>query len=103
MCRMIERFQEISPRVHFHIDHIVPLIALPEEIAEDLMSYAWHPCNLCIKSENSNLSKSSLFNGKRITKKNKTKEDEQKAIEHLENLHGRFTYFKGNTKITYSE
>lgn len=63
-------FQSNNPGVLFHIDHIIPLAALPRESWRTHDSLAWHPCNLQILTVEENVSKSSSCLGKRLTCKN---------------------------------
>lgn len=71
----------------FHIDHIVPLAALPHESWRSHDSLAWHPCNLQILTAKENVSKSSFYLGKRLTHKNYDKAIGVEAIEDLNRRH----------------
>lgn len=79
----ILEFQNKYHNLTFHIDHIVPLISLPDEYVVDISSLAWHPSNLSVIETNTNLVKGSQLDGKNITRKNRTLEDEEKAIKQL--------------------
>jgi len=71
----------------FHIDHIVPLAALPHESWRSHDSLAWHPCNLQILTAKENVSKSSSYLGKRLTYKNYDEAIGAEAIEDLNRRH----------------
>jgi len=103
LSKMVRDFQKKHPGIHFHIDHIIPLVALPQQVASDIMSLAWHPCNLQIIHEEKNMSKSSTLKGKKITKTNKTTDDENLALKELSSLYDIHTNPRGSAKVTYSE
>lgn len=71
----------------FHIDHIVPLAALPLESWRTHDSIAWHPCNLQILTAKENISKNSFYLGIRLTYKNYDEEIGFQALEDLNQRH----------------
>ena len=71
----------------FHIDHIIPLAALPHDSWRSHDSLAWHPCNLQILTATENVSKSSSYLGKRLTYKNFDEVIGCQALEDLSQRH----------------
>ena len=86
----ILEFQNDNHGVLFHIDHIIPLAALPHESWRSHDSLAWHPCNLQILTAEENVSKSSSYLGKRLTYKNY---DEKIGAQALEDLNQRYILY----------
>ena len=84
--RILE-FQLNNEGLLFHIDHIVPLAALPHENWRTHDSLAWHPCNLQILTAKENVSKNSSYLGKRLTYKNYDEAIGAEAIEDLNRRH----------------
>jgi hypothetical protein len=86
----ILEFQLSNEASLFHIDHIVPLAALPYESWRAHDSLAWHPCNLQILTAKENASKSSYYLGKRLTYKDY---DEAIGTQALEDLNRRYSLY----------
>jgi len=87
IAEKILEFQLKNEGSLFHIDHIVPLAALPHESWRSHDSLAWHPCNLQILTAKENVSKSSSYLGKRLTYKNYDEAIGAEAIEDLNRRH----------------
>ena len=77
---IILKYQKKEESPFFHIDHVIPLAALPDDYISDIHSPAWHPANLSILPEEENITKSSLFNGKIIRRKNLDPEIQNEAV-----------------------
>lgn len=80
LAQMILEYQQNSDSHFFHIDHIVPLAALPDDYISDINSPAWHPANLAIIAEHENIAKNSLFQGRNVRRKNLDLEIQKKAV-----------------------
>lgn len=93
----ILRFQLRNPGVLFHIDHIVPLAALPPESWRDHDALAWHPCNLQLLPAEENVRKGSFYLGKRLTHKKYDLELGLKAVGELER---RFFAYRGSSEAS---
>ena len=87
IAEKILEFQLNNEGSLFHIDHIVPLAALPHESWRTHDSLAWHPCNLQILTAKENVSKSSSYLGKRLTYKDYDEAIGAQAIEELYRRH----------------
>lgn len=80
-------FQTSNPGIVFHIDHIIPLAALPEEDVATHEGLAWHPCNLQILSAADNISKGSRFGQMRHRRSNADPAQISTASKELRKLH----------------
>jgi hypothetical protein len=83
----ILEFQNNNHGALFHVDHIVPLAALPRESWRTHESLAWHPSNLQILTAEENVSKSSSYLGRRLTYKNYDESIGAQALEDLIRRH----------------
>jgi hypothetical protein len=80
LAEMIYAYQQSNELHFFHIDHVIPLAAMPDDYIVDINSPAWHPVNLAIIPEEENIAKNSLFNGKIIRRKDLSEETQREAV-----------------------
>jgi 5-methylcytosine-specific restriction endonuclease McrA len=80
MLARILAYQLRAQGTVFHIDHIVPLAALPRHYVIDHTSLAWHPSNLAIISASDNVRKGSAFQGERFIHRIVDESSEKDAV-----------------------
>jgi hypothetical protein len=83
LAEMILMYQKTEESPFFHVDHIIPLAALPDDYISDIHSPAWHPSNLSLLPEEDNIAKNSSFNGQLIRRKSITREIQNEAVSAL--------------------